>query len=87
MSFSGIENFLPKTKPIIKPKKVSRKSVNYKPEYFPDTRLLSSIIEVPYYVCEDCLTLNDDDHSSSCKYYIPPPPTPPSFFPKSQLST
>jgi len=74
MSFSGIEKLQPKPKPIIKPKKVSRKPVNYKPEYFPDIALLGSRIETPYYVCEDCLTLNDDDHSSSCKYYILPLP-------------
>ena len=76
MSFSGIENFQPK--PIIKPKKVSRKPVNYKPEYFPDITILGRKIETPYYVCEDCLTLNDDDHSSSCRYYtLPLPPNTP----------
>lgn len=62
MSFSGIEKLQPK--PILKTKKVSRKPVNYKPEYFPDITLLGSRVEIPYYVCKDCLTLNDNDYSS-----------------------
>ena len=79
-------NFQSKSKPIMKSKKVSRKPVNYKSEYFPDITLLGSGVETPYYICEDCLTLNDDDHSSSCRYYTLPPPLFP-IFPKSQLST
>ena len=64
MSFTGIENFLPKPKLILKPKKVNRKRMGYEPEYFPDIMIVGRKIEIPYYVCEDCLTLNDDDHLS-----------------------